>query len=98
MRRKGEVPKINHFREQRQSNSICSCAIFHRVLVSISKIVSGKEVGRGAGAFPGRPYTAVTFRITNHSGRALNLNRVVVTMQLWLTSTDSVSCIQCTAG
>ena len=80
VRRKGEVPKGII---PASNGSLTPSAIVRysdRVLVSISKIVSGKEVGHGAGAFPGRPYTAVTFRITNHSGRALNLNRVVVTM------------------
>jgi hypothetical protein len=52
-----------------------------RVLVSITKIVGGKEKGSGPGIFPGRPYAAISIRLTNHSPAALDLNQVVVSTQ-----------------
>ena len=50
-----------------------------RVLVSLTRMANGVEAGVGRGAFPKRPHTAFTFKITNHSAHALDLNQVVVT-------------------
>jgi large repetitive protein len=49
-----------------------------RVLVSIARIAGGTENGSGPGVFPGRPHTAFTIKITNHSPAALDLNQVVI--------------------
>ena len=49
------------------------------VSVAVERIARATEQGEGTGAFPGRPLTAVTFRLTNGSASAVDLSQVVVT-------------------
>ena len=51
------------------------------MLIRLSRIAVGTEKARGPGSFLGRPYVALTFKITNNSRRVLDLNQVVVTAQ-----------------
>ena len=49
------------------------------VVLEVQRITQGVEKERGRGAFPGRPYTAVSIGIDNHSTKTIDLSQVVVT-------------------
>lgn len=49
------------------------------VAVTVERVARSVEQGQGTGAFPGRPLTAITLRLTNGSARPVDLSQVVVT-------------------
>ena len=49
------------------------------VVLKVRTITQGIEKEQGPGAFPDRPYTAVTIVIDNRSTKTVNLSQVVVT-------------------
>ena len=49
------------------------------VTLTVTGIKQSVETGAGPGMFPGRPNTAITFKIDNKSSKPIDLNQVVVT-------------------
>jgi hypothetical protein len=49
------------------------------VVLKVRRIAQGVEEEQGPGAFPGRPYTAISIVIDNRSTKIINLSQVVVT-------------------
>jgi len=48
--------------------------------LAVTSITQGKVTGQGPGVFLGEPKTEIGLRMTNRSGRAVNLDQVVVTL------------------
>ena len=48
------------------------------VVLTVKRIAKGVEKEQGPGAFPGRPYTAISIVIENRSTKVINLSQVVV--------------------
>jgi len=48
--------------------------------LAVTSITQGKVTGQGPGVFVGQPKTEIGLRMTNRSGRAVDLDQVVVTL------------------
>ena len=67
---------------------LCTAAIVRYsdgVSVRVVEVSQGSQRGRGPGIFPGRPFTAFTLEITNHSIRPIDLNSRRGHCPVWFT-------------